>query len=306
MLTSFFGKSKPLNFLVLGIFIVITAIIKYFFFTEASLDAVALLRLIAITVGLVFIMLLLDFIIRKNTLNQGHNYAIYFFSISLSILPLTQHLGVVFAQLLLLLSLRRIFSIYSEKNIEKKLLDASLLIFVASYFFFWSILLFGVLYIAIILLPRISLRFFFIPFVAFILLLLIATAFFWLKNDSLLVFTQYVKPIDLNFTAYGSLKMIAFATLLISVVVWSVFFILTKIAGIPKKFKTKTILSLFTVAGCFLITLFSEIKWTIEFIFFITPSAILLGMFFEKEGDKWLKEILMWVFLLLPLLYLFH
>ena len=154
MLTSFFGKSRPINYLILGIFIfagylmsvfsgdlanaAVTLVVEHFFFIGVS----------------VFLMFLLDFLIRKNNLTRNNTYGILFLSCFLVALPeIFQERNILIANIFILLSLRKILSFRNNKNIEKKILDATVWIMMASFFYFWSLLFFFVLYVALVRKP---------------------------------------------------------------------------------------------------------------------------------------------------------
>lgn len=305
MLTSFFGKSSPINFLLLSIFITIFCVLKYLLVSDFIFQLEEFITFLTIIVLLVFSMLLLDFIIRKNYLNTSNTFAIFIFSCVVAMLPVTQHLGIIIAQFFLLLALRRIFSMSSEKRMEKKILDASLWILLASYFFFWSVLLFILLYIAIVNLNKKSLRYLLIPMAGLFGMTLIAATFFLLKVNSFAWLSEFAKPISYDFTAYGSIDLIVFLTFFFSVLIWSIFYRISKLADTPKKFRSNYLLVIFSAVTCFLITLFSEIKIGTELIFLAAPSAMSIAGYLEKKGDIWFKELLLWTFLLLPIIFLF-
>lgn len=305
MLTSFFGKSSPINFLLLSIFITFFCVLKYVLIIDFTFQVEEFITLLTIVVLLVFSMLLVDFIIRKNYLNTSNNFAIFIFSCVVVMLPITQHLGIIISQFLILLALRRIFSLASEKNMEKKILDATLWILLASYFFFWSVLLFILLYIAIIKLNKKSIRYLLIPAVGLFGMTLITVSFFLIKDNSITWLSEFAKPISNNFTAYASADLLVFLTFFFSVLIWSVFYRISKLPDISKKFKSNYLLVIFSVITCFFITLFSEIKIGTELIFLAVPSAMCIAGYLEKKGDIWFKELLLWTFLLLPIIFLF-
>ena len=305
MLTSFFGKSSPINFLLLSIFITIFCVFKYLLVSDFTFQLDEFMTLLTIIVLLVFSMLLLDFIIRKNYLNTSNTFAIFIFSCVVAMLPITQHLGIIIAQFLLLLALRRIFSMASEKNMEKKILDATIWILLASYFFFWSILLIILLYIAIVNLKNKPIRYLLIPVVGLFGMGLIAVTFFLIKDSTFAWLSAFAKPISYDFTAYASADILVFLTFFFSVLIWSIFYRISKLPDIPKKFKSNYLLVIFSVITCFLITLFSEIKIGSELIFLAAPSAMTIAGYLEKKGDIWFKEFLLWTFLLLPIIFLF-
>ncbi len=86
MLTSFFGKSRPLNFLLLICYILVISGLHYFSNPDSGVSSKEILMALGVVGLLIFSMLLLDFIIRKNGLTRLNTYAILIFSCSIMML----------------------------------------------------------------------------------------------------------------------------------------------------------------------------------------------------------------------------
>jgi len=114
---------------------------------------------------------------------------------------LSNELGVVLANVFILLSLRRIFSLRSYKNCEQKILDATIWIVVGSIFYFWSLLLFIPLYVAIMSVPVKGIRYYLIPIVGWLGLLFVVMAYHLVKEDSFLWFQQWLYGISFDFSS---------------------------------------------------------------------------------------------------------
>jgi hypothetical protein len=71
------------------------------------------------------------------------------------------------ANFFILLALRRLFSLQSSKSQKEKIFDASLWVFVASLFHFWSILFIILVFISILFHTARDYRTWFLPFIAF-------------------------------------------------------------------------------------------------------------------------------------------
>ena len=117
MLTSFFGKSIPLNYLILGVFIVAGYLLGAISGSLVVITPYLLFVHSAFIILSVLIMLLLDFIIRKNHLTKTNTFAILFFTCFMVMLPVIflQH-KILLANAFLILALRRIMSLRSDKN----------------------------------------------------------------------------------------------------------------------------------------------------------------------------------------------
>ncbi len=305
MLTSFFGKSSPINYLLLSIFLVLFCVLHGILTENSFSQGLSILQLFVVAGLLVFSLLLLDFFVRKNHLNHSNTFAIFLFSCMVGMLPIATNVTITGALVLQLLAFRRIFSFTSSKNMERKILDASLWIFLASYFYFWSLLLFGVLYIALFKVNNSKLRYYFIPFIAALGVFLLATAFFYLKEDSFTWFFHYPKKISLDFSVYGNIQYLIFITLIVSIVIWTGFTRISNLSEVPKKNRGNYMLIVHAVWVSLVLAAFSPQKTGAELLYVIAPTAIQVGTFLEKKQDIWFKELLAWLFLILPVTLLF-
>ena len=185
MLTSFFGKSNPINYLILGVFIFVGYLWETFSGAQAPNTFLSFGFHAAFCLLSVLGMLLLDFIIRKNHLTKNNTFAILFFSCFMVMLPVIfSQQYILLANFFLLLSFRRMMSLRTDKNSSKKILDASIWITAASIFHFWSLLFFVPLWIAIIQKPNSNYKQMLIPITGFVAVLMINTAYQLLATDS--------------------------------------------------------------------------------------------------------------------------
>src|SRR5690606_938375 len=196
MLTSFFGKSIPLNYLILGVFIVAGYLLGAISGSLVVITPYLLFVHSAFIILSVLIMLLLDFIIRKNHLTKTNTFAILFFTCFLVMLPVIfLERNLLLANFFLLLSLRRIMSLRSDRNSSKKILDASIWASVASLFHFWGLLFFVPLWIAIIQKPNSNHKQMLIPFIGFLAVFILNTTYHLLVNDSFSWFFNWKRSI---------------------------------------------------------------------------------------------------------------
>ena len=185
MLTSFFGKSNPVNFLLLGFFISLGFIIhviksEVWIFSPAFIAENLLCLLISI-----FSMLLVDFIIRKNALTRSNTFGIFFFSSFLLMFPaIFFELNILVANTFVLLAFRRILSLRTEKNPEKKIFDASLWITMAVLFNFYCLLYFVILLLAVVRRKHTTYKHMLIPVVGFFGVCIMIVAFRYLIYDA--------------------------------------------------------------------------------------------------------------------------
>jgi hypothetical protein len=168
MITSLFKKSTPLNFslvviLILSVFLVYQT--QDLVWIESNLLIIQKVGLLFVLLGSVF---LTNFISTKNGLSKDSSYTIFLYFLFLIFFPsVLDNINLVFANLFILLALRRLLSLQSLKSSKEKIFDASLWIFVATLFHFWSILYLALVFISIIFHVARDYRNWILPFIAF-------------------------------------------------------------------------------------------------------------------------------------------
>nr|WP_321415312.1 DUF6427 family protein [uncultured Allomuricauda sp.] len=140
MISSFFGKTKPINNIVLASFLFLFYFTNVFFqLGDERIQQVIPLELMLFTVLLVSVFIT-NQIVRTEKATESNSYAMLFFV--LLIVSFSDELvlqNVMFANFFLLLAFWRILSIKSTKSVKHKIFDASLLIAVASLFYDWAL-----------------------------------------------------------------------------------------------------------------------------------------------------------------------
>ncbi|MEM7185537.1 MAG: DUF6427 family protein [Bacteroidota bacterium] len=305
MLTSFFGKSNPVNFVLVGSYMLLVGLGHFLLGDRGAFSFLDLGMLLGVITGLIFSMLILDFVIRKNAITLLNTFGVFLFSCAVGMIPSVYfEPEVVVANLFILLAVRRIFSLQSSKNTEAKILDASLWIGIASLFYFWSILLLLVLFAAIFLMPQKSFRHYLIPFVGWVGLLLIVSAYQLVMTQTFGWWSEWWTPISFDFSSYASWKLWVVITLLLVLLVWSLASKLADISSGPRKERPTKVVQLFLVVATFLMVLVSAEKNGAELLFLLAPFSMMVAAYVQKPNDRWFKELILWCFVLAPIVFL--
>lgn len=306
MLTSFFSKSKPINFILVSTYL----IVGWFFSSIRILDETegfpffqkqTLLLLICI-----FSILLFNFIVKKNNLTENNTYSIFFFACFMLLIPIFfNNLEVLVVNVLLLLSFRRILSLNSEKNMEKKILDASIWITLAAFYYFWCILFFIVLFIAIIQQRSKNYKLILIPFVGFLSMLVLATSYNLFIENSFLWILKIDRSISLDFQTYDKISLIIPISILAILLILTFFQKVISFSEIRLKEKSNaTLLILILLINVVSILLIPN-KNGSEFLYLMAPLAILTTNSIEKLHILWIKELVLWLALISPIIISF-
>ena len=295
MIASVFSKTRPFNYLVIGILSLVFFVLKTI--STASADATWVyyaeeLGLFLLVLGSVF---LTNFIALKNGLTKGNNYALLlFFVFLLFFSSMFQNKNIIISNFLLLLALRRLISLKSLLSTKEKIFDASFWILLAALFHFWSIFYIVLVFIAIILHVSKDYRNWIIPFIA----LLAVTILFFLANsllDNSLMSTLLSKTyISFDFyyfdNVYQRIALAVFTSLSLFAFVLHVFDIPNKALNMQSSHKT-ILFSFILGVGIYVL---SANKNNGSLAFCFAPLAIIGANFIEKIENNWVKEIVVY------------
>ncbi|WP_158728069.1 MULTISPECIES: DUF6427 family protein [unclassified Flavobacterium] len=296
MITSVFRKSTPLNFSVVVIFLLVFFLAVQFQETSWMTSYFLMFKKGISFCFIVASVFLTDFIAKRNGLSKDSTFTIFFFLLFLLFFPsIFDNINLIIANFFLLLALRRLISLHSLKASKEKIFDASLWIFLASLFHFWSILFIGLVFISIIFHVARDYRNWILPFIAFfvtgIIFLLFTTLF---QVDS---FSYIQNSLRVNFSLdyftnnYQNGAMSIFATI-------ALFFIISMFASLSSRPQILHTSYKKVIASFFLgviIYLISDDKSNDLLIFTFAPLAIMATSHIELPQEKLKQEIVVYV-----------
>tara|TARA_R110002049_G_scaffold307520_2_gene508257 strand:- start:13005 stop:13916 length:912 start_codon:yes stop_codon:yes gene_type:complete len=301
MITSLFSKSKPLNFIIV-LFIMLLAFVLG---NRHGIDQSAILEKSFLFFICLLTVLVLNFIVSKNSLTQNSNYEILFFSLFILALPnTTANLNILMANIFLLFALRRLITLRSQINVEKKLFDAAFWIAIASLFYFWAGLFFILIIITLLLYTDNQIRHWIIPFIGTAAVFVIAIAASIICYGNFFGIFNTAPSVSFDFSNYNSPRYIITTTMLFSFGLWSSIFYLKSIKQKKKAFRPSFKVVLFTAIISFVVIVLAPQKNGNEFLFLFAPAAIILTNYIETIKDKWFKELFLAVLVLVPFLLL--
>lgn len=165
MISSFFGKTKPINYIVLAIVLFLFYFTHVFFrLGEQKVNQIIGLELL-LFIGLLLAIFIVNLIVRAEKATESNSYAMLFFL--LLIISFSDELvldKVIFANFFLLLAFWRILSVKSSRNVKHKIFDASLLISLASLFYDWALAFMLLVFFVIGVYDRKTLKNWLVPF----------------------------------------------------------------------------------------------------------------------------------------------
>ena len=300
MLTSFFGKSKPVIGVVLAVLMIVFFVIANFRDWFLDLQFSVLFEKLLVLLAFVLSLYILNFIAKKNELTRRSAYKILFFALfTTSFYSLMENTQVILANLFLLLSLRRIISLKTKKEMQKKIFDATFWICIASLFYFWSILFLFVVFIGIFYyLPQI--KNWLIPSVVFFGVAILTLTFHLLMYNKLYGFWDWIETSNFDFTQYQQLKILVPLSIILAVLIWTLPGFMRLIQKASISMRPSLTLILVALIGAVFVAIFAPTKDGSELIFFFVPLSIIASNYFERKKDKIFKEILLVILILMP------
>ncbi|MEO8517006.1 MAG: DUF6427 family protein [Flavobacterium sp.] len=291
MITSVFSKSRPINYILITTLLVLCFLLFQF---QSNFNTISVYEigkkavLLSLLVGSLFIT---NFITKKNGLSKDNSYTFLLFFVFLILFPKTLSNGfLIISNFFVLLSLRRLISLQSLITPKEKIFDASIWIFTASIFHFWSILFILLVFVSIIFHVSRDYRNWIIPFIALftvaIIVVLVATIF----NPELL--DNYLKQIVVDFDlAYieNIFQNIALAIYIITAfAAFVTMMLILSNKSLNMQSSYKKIIFAFVIG--LVVFFISPDKDNSFLIFTFVPVSIMLTNYLETIEKYWIKE----------------
>ena len=198
MITSLFRKSTPLNYALVILLVLVFFFLYQFQVSEWTGSAIGIVQKAGLLTLLLASLLISNFIAKKNGLSKDSTYAVLFYFLLLLFFPsVLDNPNLILSNFFILLALRRLISLQTLKSPKEKIFDASLWVFVATLFHFWSILFIILVFAGILFHVARDYRNWFLPFVAFFAVSVIFILFAIIVDKSLIV--NFLESTTTNF-----------------------------------------------------------------------------------------------------------
>lgn len=297
MLANFFGKSNPINFIVIiGFFFCYFFIAVFNSYQENIFVENAIFKISGMLLLFLSILYFFNLIVTKTKLTFNNSYAILFFIVFLGFFSkefLEFKMLILF--LLHILFLKKLYSLKYSKTIFQILFDSGLFLGVLFILEPFSIIYIVLLYLAIYLYHKMIVRALIIPIVGFLVpLIFYFTYHFW--QDTIDNFLQlfYLLP---NYNEFIYLKdQFLIPLLFIGFFITASLVLKTpRVISINNKFRKSWILLIFNlcISLCFVFIL--PQKNGSELLFVIFPAAIIVANGLETIANTTLKDIILGV-----------
>ncbi len=299
MIANFFNQTKPIDFLVLSLLVLMIFLssliqgysgeLSLFFFVKYGL-------FLAAAIMTVFV---LNFIIRKNALCEDNSYAILFYILLWGIFPKSLLNGGVFvSNFILLFAFRRLYSLRSPLRTNEKIFDSAFWIGIASIFYLWSFLYILLVYAAIWLFRRADWKNIWIPIVGYVTPIFLAYTYLLAFDDV----ERFMGIWNFNFrfdlSMYGSIDFI-WPMIFLGVLFLFAIYPTTRKSLLAKiDFKSTWQLLIVHLALSLILLLLAPEKDGSEFSFTFFPLTIIFANYLQILERYWIKEGILYLFVL--------
>lgn len=300
MLANFFGKTDPINFIIIFALFLCYATAEFFLGLS---DFISPLWIGSMLVLYLLLFFFFNFVLGKNKLTLYNSYGFLFFVLLFGFFPFVifdRHELLV--NVILLIMLRRVYSLRTPKSIYKKMFDSGFwlaILFILDPFS----LVFGLLILSSILLfQKFNLKTAFLPIIGFIApLICYFTYCYWMDDiDSFVrLFTWYT---DYDYSFYHSNKVKIPMIFVGTIVLLSILFKTPKVllvSGNYRKFWTLVILNLLVSIAFILIT---KNRNGAELMCAFFPLAVILTNGIEGFSKELYRDLVLGIFVLTPVI----
>ncbi|WP_028282479.1 DUF6427 family protein [Olleya marilimosa] len=305
MITTIFSKSKPINFLIVFSITLIAFLLLPFKYPNLVNAETSIWTNIAVFILVYLSILLLNFIVTKNLLSQQNNYEILLFALFFLAIPQALlDYKIVVSNFFILLTLRRLISVRSKKDVIKKLFDSGFLIAMASLFYFWAILFFPLLFIAMLLFSETTVKYYLVPFIGLAAVAVLAISFSVLVYDDYFLALNINPAVNFDFNSYNSVQFITAITMLLSFGIWSSLFYLKDIKKKMRSYRPSYKILFLACVFASVIAAFAPQKNGSELLFLFAPLAVIITNYIETIEEKWFKELFLGLLVVIPIVLL--
>lgn len=303
MISSIFGKTKPINYIIVLTFVFLFYWgVNFFVFPKNYVPSLLAQYVLGIVV-LGFSFFVVDFIVKRNKITGANSFAILLYAMLILVFPeVLMDVNTLLCNFFLLLALRKLISIKSLKNIKLKIFDATLWICVSSLFYDLALLFLILPFIAIYIYEPKDFRNWLVPFASVFVVAAIAWSGLIVANYELFLWEHYSFSFSFDKGYFldwkNSIKLILFTLIIFVAGVFTFVRISNSGTG---KIATMRLISVFFILGVLLkILKTSSGSYPLIIVFF--PAVVFFTSYIEAIKKSNLKEIALISSILVPII----
>jgi hypothetical protein len=293
MLTRFFSHSKPIAFTIISILFTVAFFIENFLSKSVEVSTSFILNKIGLLAVFLFIIFLLNFMVKRNNIHKSNTYAVSIFVfLSIAFPELLRSSEFILSYLFLLLSMRKILSLKTNKNVKQKIFDSGFLLMISILFDPFHLLFLIFIYFGVIMYASQNYRHFIIPLFGIIVSFVMYTSFILIVENSFLNYSIYLPRFSNIENPFTNFKYSFLLSLSLLLLLW-IIIQFPKIYSRSKLHVSESIsLILVFLVVSLAVLLLNETSISVDIIYLIFPLSILIGNYFQLNSTKkWIKEV---------------
>jgi hypothetical protein len=300
MIANFFNKTKPATIFILVALLFVYYFTATFLLHSAELSFNFLIKRISFFIFIALLLLIVNFIVKKNKLTKDNSYALLLMVFLLGTFPEAMFSSnIVFANFALMLGFRKIYSLRTGVDTKLKLFDACFWIGVAILFYSWSIFYVLLVYLGMIIHQKLTVKNLFIPIVGFVTPVIIYFTYCLYFEDAAFFYNKFNYEINLDFSSYTSLKLLIPFIFLSITLLWSLLKVTPKVVSVRNNFKFSWDVLINHLLISAVIIVLAPTKNGSELFFLIFPSAVIVANLMHLIKSKILINAVLYGFLLI-------
>ncbi len=303
MISNIFGKTKPINFIIVFAFVTLLYGLTHLFINKQQFDTETIIFHLFTLIILLFSVFVADFIMKRNKVTAPNTFGILFYGLLIMLFVETiSDNKAIFCSLFILLTIRRLISLRSLKEIKLKIFDATFWVIISSLFYEWMALYLLLVFAAIYIYEPKNIRNWLVPFASIFVVFVITYSILLLLGKTDYLATHYQFSADLNSIYFlnweSSSKLLIYVLLTLLVSIFA--FLKLGKAGVGQ------IVTMRLIGFAFVIGLVVKIMTpsTDAFLIIITffPAVIFFTNYVEAIKKPNIKEIVLMFSILGPFL----
>lgn len=294
MLANFFGKSKPVNFILIVVLFLIYNYLNLFLHNSNIVELSTYLNNLIFLPGFLVIFFLFVFIVAKNKLTFDNTYAFLLFVISIGFLNINSISYWEIAEVvLLLLLLRRVYSLRTLNATLQKLYDSGLWLGVLLLIAPQNLVYILVIYVGILLFVKLTYRSIIIPLLGIVTPLFLFFTYHFYQGSMPEFYEVFDMSLGVNFQ---------FLDIFSNQIVLSVFGVLTLVSvllksgdifAVSNKFKRSWVLLMVHFITAILYLLIKENVTSVDLLLFLIPSTIIITNWIQSIKRKVIVNLIL-------------
>ncbi len=303
MISSIFGKTKPINHIIVLTFLFVLYWIVQFVGLENKFSPQQLPFKTLVLGVLLFSVFLVNFIAKRNKMTGPNSFAMLFYGLLMLVFTDTfADDNAIFCSFFILLATRRLISLRSLKNIKPKIFDATLWILISSLFYEWSLLFLLLVFAAIYIYEPKNVRNWLVPFSSMVAFFMIGFGMLTLVDNTVFFQEHYSFELKFDLSYFldwgNSTKLIVYILMVLIAMIIS--FLKLGKTGLGKIVTMRLAVLSFLLGILMKMLVVSPGSNPLMVTFF--PAAIFFTNYVETIHRQNLKEVVLMASILVPFL----